>query len=151
MTELYLYGYGNDTMVRFLQVLQEHRVTGVLDIRDRGLLLRSEFDPEKLQDLLGRLTIAYARATPLAIPDSLAHRPRTNGSAGDFLAEYRAYLDTLSPDELTDLRKLLKAGSWLLLCAEEDPDICHRRIAAEFVSEHLGLPDDAIHEVSTGG
>ncbi|HYE77029.1 MAG TPA: DUF488 domain-containing protein [bacterium] len=151
MTRLLLYGYGNDSMVRFLQVLQQHGITGVLDIRDDGLLIRNEFNPENLADLLHRLSIQYSHATPLVIPNSLAHRPRSNGSAGDFLAQYQDYLESLGPGELAELADLLQAGTWLMLCAEEDPDICHRRIAAEFVGRRLGLPADAIQEVGHSG
>ena len=147
---LLCYGYGNDTMVRFLQVLQQHGISGVLDIRDEGLQIRDEFDPEQLAELLSRLSILYLQVPILMVPDDLASRPRTNGSAGSFLEEYSQYLANLDPEARRQLGKLSDLeGNWMLLCAEEDPAICHRRIAGLFLGKLLGITAEAVRELGS--
>jgi uncharacterized protein (DUF488 family) len=41
---------------------------------------------------------------------------------------------------LRQIRELLQQRSVILLCACRDVETCHRKVAAEYLSEHLGAP-----------
>lgn len=136
-------------MIRFLEVLQAHQVTGVLDIRDPTLFLREEYNPQQLAELCHRIETEYYRVPPLEIPQALLHRPRTNGSSRAFMAEYEAYLAGIEGEDKAALTALAqREGTWLLLCVEESPEICHRGAAAVYLASLAGLPPSEVIEVA---
>jgi hypothetical protein len=72
-----------------------------------------------------------------------AHRPTcattsTPATSSRARAGYRAHVEATAPDELAALAGELEHGPrTALLCLEQDPASCHRRVLCEALAERL--------------
>jgi uncharacterized protein (DUF488 family) len=145
MPSIYTIGYTQKTLEQFIHLLQEAGVDAVIDVRLRNTSQLAGF--AKRDDLAFLLRegfgIEYEHRTELAPTPEILDDYRTDG---DWLAYQSAFLPLLiERDAETIGRELLALYRHpCLLCAEPIPDHCHRRLVAEWWTEHL--PDvEVIH------
>jgi uncharacterized protein (DUF488 family) len=129
--KIFTIGYGGLGPSAFVQVLKEHSVESVVDIRiwpiraSMGSYILSKSPEKGIQGLLARHGIAYFSLLELGnpffqgMPDWKNRYQRLIGAAGDFLTE-----------RLTNVPEPL-----CLLCSEKDPADCHRWILGDFLKE----------------
>ena len=123
-------GYGGITPVELLATLERHSVRSIVDIRiwpmraSMGSYVLARDPAKGIQGLLARAGIGYHSILELGNPykDLSTWKDRYRRlvhSAGEVLVE--RLLDVPAP--------------LCLLCAEKNPDECHRLILAEFLAK----------------
>ena len=134
--ELFTIGFAGKSAEQFFTSLMKHGVKKVIDIRLNNVSQLAGFT--KKNDLKYFLKV-IANIEYEYIPQLAATKEIMDGFRGGKISweEFKAtYLDLL---EERQVEKLLKPGDFdrgCLLCSEEKPHHCHRRLAAEWLKKH---------------
>jgi uncharacterized protein (DUF488 family) len=128
--EVYTIGHSNHDVSTLLDLLSEHGVTAVADVRSQPTSWLAHFDRAPLTDALRRAGIDY-----VFLGDELgARRVEPECYDGD-RADYEAIVRLpLFQRGLTRVRQGMEKHRVCLLCAEKEPLDCHRTI---LVCRHL--------------
>ena len=122
---LYTIGHSRHPIAHFINILKEHTVTLIFDVRSIPYSRRNpQFNQKTLAGRLANEGIAYIFSGKELGAKSPSPDCYVNGKVQfDLIASRPEFLDGL--DRIID-----KAGEFkpALLCAEEDPLICHRTI-----------------------
>ena len=117
--------------------LEAAGVERVIDVRFRPQSRRPGMSKTRLGERLADHRIAYEHRRELGTPADLrflSHQGRTAEAA----AAYRRHVDEHAPDALDRLAGELGDGPrTALLCLEEDPAGCHRRVITEALAERV--------------
>lgn len=112
---IYTVGYGRLRAVEFANVLKNHAIELVVDVRRFPTSKFWWFRKEHLKKILERRGIAYVHLAGL----------------GGFRGGYEKYMRS---DEfkwsLSELERMAKRKTAALMCVEESPSACHRRFIA---------------------
>lgn len=123
------------------QLAAELRAAGierVIDVRRRPQSRRPGMSKTRLGELLASHGIVYENRRELGTPADLRHDFHA-GRLEPARAAYRAYVEKESPAALAELADALDDGPrTALLCLEEDPARCHRRVLTELLAERRG-------------
>lgn len=131
-------GYTKKSLRQFIGLLQEAEVDAVIDVRLRNTSQLAGF--AKRDDLAFLLRegfgIAYEHIVELAPTAEILDAYKKDG---DWSAYERDYPQLLAErDTLSIGRQLLQRYQRpCLLCAEDTPDHCHRRLLAEYLAERI--------------
>jgi uncharacterized protein (DUF488 family) len=137
MPTVWTIGYERLLPPALLAELQAARVERVIDVRYRPQSRRPGMSKQRLGDMLGDHGIAYEHRKALGTPPDLRHDFHA-GRVERARAAYRAHVEATAPDSLAELAAELERGPrTALLCLEEDPAGCHRRVLCEALSERL--------------
>jgi uncharacterized protein (DUF488 family) len=124
--EIWTVGHSNIELDQLLQLLQEAQISAVADVRsDPDKVYREHFEQAPLRSALDRAGIAY-----VFLGRELGGRP---GDRRHFDAEGHARYDLMAqtPAFRTGVARVVKGATQLrvaLLCSEENPAECHRRL-----------------------
>ena len=130
MTTLYTLGYESLSVPQLLKLLGEHGIRRVVDVRDRPWSRRRGFSATPLFEALRREEIAYESGFGLGNPVEIRALWK-NGQLEQGKTAYRRLLTNGRRQQVAELVKLAELAPTALLCLEEDPDRCHRKIIAE--------------------
>ena len=135
MPAVWTIGYEKLLPPELANELVEAGVERVLDVRFRPQSRRPGMSKTKLGLMLADHRIAYEHRRALGTPADLRwlfHQGRTDEAA----KAYREHVETTSPEALADLAAEIEDGPrTALLCLEEDPAVCHRRVLTEALRE----------------
>ncbi len=127
--KLYTIGYGGRTPYEFLQLLRNHNIATVVDVRLRpdrasmGTYVKAK-DPDRgIQGLLSRAGFQYV---------SLVELGNLFLDLGDWRVRYHNLMEK-AEDLLTE-RLLQVPRPFCLMCAERVANQCHRGIIATFLA-----------------
>jgi uncharacterized protein (DUF488 family) len=131
---LYTIGFTKKSAEEFFGLLRAAGVGHMLDIRLNPRSQLAGFANQRDLPYLLReiLQCDYTHLPILAPGEELLADYRQNKDWPQYEQRYARQLQRASAIEQID-RKLLIAVSCCLLCSEEKPDQCHRRLAAEYV------------------
>lgn len=122
---LYTLGHSNHSAERFLELLRQHGIEAVADVRSQPV---SRFSPhfrkQNLERLLSEHGVEYVWL------ETLGGRPKDSqlydeSGRPDYakMAELKAFREGLEA-----LKRLASGRRVAVLCSEEDPNRCHRRL-----------------------
>ena len=138
MPTLWTIGYERLLPEQLAAELRAARVERVIDVRFRPQSRRPGMSKTRLGELLASHGIAYEHRRALGTPPDLRHDFHA-GRLEQARAGFRAYIQRASPEALAELSDELDGGPrTALLCLEEDPAGCHRRVLAELLAERRG-------------
>lgn len=137
METLCTIGFTKKSLRSFVDLLKSANVTKVVDIRLRNTSQLAGFakkdDLEFVLDLCG---IAYEHVPELAPTDELLDEYHKTKDWEHYEKGYRALLQQRDP--LPYLGHASGGHAKIcLLCTEDKPDKCHRRLVAEYFKEHV--------------
>ena len=141
---LWTIGYERLRPESLVAELEAAGVQRVLDVRFRPQSRKPGMSKTRLGELLGQHGIAYEHRRELGTPPDLRHLYRTN-KVERAAAGFREHVEATASDVLDELAAELAGGgapATALLCLEEDPAVCHRRVLAEALRERR--PDLAV-------
>ncbi len=144
VNKLYTIGFTQKTLEEFIDLLKTAGVATVVDVRLNNTSQLAGFAKrDDLAYLLRRgFGIEYVHALELAPTQAMLVDYRKYKDWGRYSRDYSKLLDSRSIVQL--LTQLQDRGPLCLLCAEDMPEHCHRRLAAEYIASHL--PDiEIIH------
>jgi uncharacterized protein (DUF488 family) len=135
---LYTIGHSRHSIEKVLDLLRGHDVSTVVDVRSQPV---SRFSPQFNRRALER-SLAHAGVRYRFEGDNLGGRP----SGQDFYdSDGRVRYDALAASEqfrrgIDDLISLAgSTGGAAIMCAEEDPKSCHRRLLIGRVLRERGI------------
>jgi uncharacterized protein (DUF488 family) len=126
MRIVYTIGHSSHPAERFVVLLRQHGIQVVADTRSAPYSRYSpQFDREALRELLAAAQVKY-----LYLGDAVGGRPRDESC---YDAEGRVLYSRVAglPDFRAGVERLLRGADEFrvaLLCSEEDPAHCHRRL-----------------------
>lgn len=137
MPTLWTIGYERMLAPELVAELSAAGVQRVIDVRFRPQSRRPGMSKTRLGELLGEHGIAYEHRKVLGTPPDLRHDFHA-GRVEQARAGYRTYVEATAPDALTALAGELGRGPrTALLCLEQDPAGCHRRVLCELLAERM--------------
>jgi uncharacterized protein (DUF488 family) len=137
MPTLWTIGYERLLPPELVAELTAARVERVIDVRHRPQSRRPGMSKTRLGDLLRLHGIAYEHRKALGTPPDLRHDFHA-GRVAKARAAYREHVETTAPGALAALAGELEHGPrTTLLCLEQDPAGCHRRVLCEALAERL--------------
>ena len=137
MPTIWTIGYERLLPPELVSELLAAGVQRVVDVRQRPQSRRPGMSKTRLGDLLREHGIAYEHRKALGTPPDLRHDFHA-GHIEQARAGYRAHVEATASDELAALAGELEHGPrTALLCLEQDPASCHRRVLCEALAERL--------------
>ncbi len=134
---IFTLGHSNHPLEAFLDLLQQHRIEMVVDVRSSPYSrYASHFNRETITNHLKALQIRY-----LFAGDSLGGMPHGDefyDAAGHVLYD-RVAESVPFKEALQKLADSIASGRVALVCGEEDPTNCHRRLLLGRVLMERGL------------
>jgi uncharacterized protein (DUF488 family) len=138
---LFTIGFTKKKASEFFGKLQNHKIKKIIDIRLNNVSQLAGF--AKKDDLiyfLKELCDCDYRHEPLLAPTKEildGYKKKTIS-----WTEYeKSFLELLEKRKATSLVSLEELNSSCLLCSENKPDKCHRRLVSEYLQKHLNNID----------
>ena len=145
LLHIYTIGFTRKTARDFFEPLRGIHAEYLLDVRIHNNSQLAGFSKrDNLEYFARRLTGLTYLEYPLLAPDEAMfkqHRSCRNWPA--YEAQYLGLLESRWASEQIDPGVF--AGGVVLLCAEPTPERCHRRLAAEYIQEHLFPESRIVH------
>jgi uncharacterized protein (DUF488 family) len=135
MIKLYTIGFTGKTAQRFFELLEQNQVKKIIDTRVNNNTQLSGFAKGKdLEFFLKRLAdIIYEHELKLAPTKELLTNYRQKKISWD---EYtKVYLQLLVDRNVREEMNTESLHRSCLLCSEQSPEKCHRRLLAEFLQK----------------
>lgn len=136
MTTLYTIGFTKKSLEEFVELLREHKITRLVDIRLRRESQLSGFAKEKdLKYITEKvLNIKYDIIPDFAPTEELLKQYQKDK---DWDKYERDFLHLINKRDLKRFRETMlnEKEKICLLCSESEPDKCHRRLIAEFFTK----------------
>jgi uncharacterized protein (DUF488 family) len=131
MTTVWTIGYERLLPGALVAELQAAGVRRLIDVRYRPQSRRAGMSKTRLGELLGEHGIAYEHRRALGTPPDIRWYYK-NRRVAEGAARFREHLEQHAGDDLDALAAELEgAPPTALMCLEEDPATCHRRVVAE--------------------
>ena len=135
MTTVWTIGYERLLPPALAAELVAVGVERVLDVRYRPQSRRPGMSKTRLGEMLADHRIAYEHRRSLGTPPDIRWFFK-NRKVEEGREAYRVWVESTASDELDDLLEELRDGPrTALLCLEEDPAVCHRRVLCEALRE----------------
>jgi len=127
-------GHSNRSVEKFLELLEEHKIRTLIDIRSFPTSKVEHFKREKMEQWLPEHGVEY-----VWLGKELGGYRRGG---------YQAHMKTrLFRDGVKKLLELAEQGRACIMCMEKNPKYCHRR----FLSAHLeGKDVEVVHILEMG-
>jgi uncharacterized protein (DUF488 family) len=138
MPTIYTIGYKGKPLATFIGQLRQAGVDAVIDVRLRNTShLAGYTKRDDLAFLLGEgFGIAYEHHPELAPTPEILDAYRNDQDWAAYESRLLPLLEERAAEEVG--REILsRYQSPCLLCAEPEPDLCHRRLVAEYWAVHL--------------
>lgn len=133
LKRVYTIGYEGRTFEDFLDVLNEHGISAVADVRANPYSKRTEFSYEFLKEKLENEGFRYYSFKKLGTPRKLREAFKSGKISRH--AFKMKFLEHLSRNfqALEKLEKIANDVPTVLMCYERNPRKCHRSIIAEIL------------------
>lgn len=134
---LYTIGFTKKTAKQFFELLKKNNVKKVIDIRLNNKSQLAGFSKgDDLQYFLHEIAgISYVHILMYA-PTDIILKQYQKGEIS--WSEYRdKYLELLEKRKIVETLDPAGLDRACLLCSEDLPDQCHRRLLAEFIQQHI--------------
>lgn len=132
-TVVYAMGHSTRTIEEFIEILQTHSISMLVDIRTIPKSRRNpQFNEDVLKTRLEAKCIAYVHFKELG---GLRKAKKDSVNTGWQNASFRGFADYMQTREFASairkLMRLAKLGRAVILCAEGNPFRCHRSLVAD--------------------
>lgn len=131
---IFTIGYEGIDLDGFLELLRDHDIDTLVDIRELPLSRKRGFSKTILRATVGLLGIEYMHVQALGCPRIIRNNYRDNGDWRQYTRSFLAYLQSQT-DAIKELSDLSSSSNFALLCFEADFNLCHRSMVANAVSE----------------
>ena len=126
---IYTIGYEGKKIEELIQMLKNHNVKCLVDVRELALSRKNGFSKSTLSTMLKESGIVYRHYQELGSPRELRHKLWNEKNYDDFFKNYSIWLSSPEAKEyLTDLEGLAQVRTTAIMCFEKDIEKCHRSI-----------------------
>jgi len=131
-------GYEGLDIDTFMQLLGQHGIDTIVDIRELPLSRKRGFSKNALANILHLEGHGYLHLRELGCPKPVRDRYRADG---DWRHYTRGFLKHLQGQQsaLDQLFEVANRSHCALLCYEADFNLCHRSLVANALQEHYDV------------
>lgn len=135
---IFTIGYEDKSIEDFLARLKKHKITVLVDVREKPISRKKGFSKSRINEYLQSIGIKYIHVRELGSPSRLREKLHKDNNLEYFFKEYKKHLDTL--DEIVDnlYQEVVSKNVICLMCMERDPLQCHRSLVAKKIKEIKG-------------
>lgn len=143
--QLFTTGYSGHDPSSFVNLLRDHEVDAVIDVRRNPVSRKKGFSRTALSEFLGKKKVEYLHFRDLGVPQALRQELR-DGSCDlqSYLVSFREYLQDQSV-ALDEVYKIATKKRCCLLCVEECSNECHRSVVADELACRNGRKIKIVH------
>lgn len=136
MTTLFTIGHSNQSLDALIQRLTEARIRVLVDIRSHpGSKRYPQFDEHNLRQALEQAGLTYHWAGRQLGGMCKGQVNSRHTALENGLRDFADYMDTPQfKQAASQITRLAKQDDAALLCAEADPNQCHRSLVADFLT-----------------
>ena len=124
-------GYAQRDLDSFVEVLREHGIVEVVDVRANPGSRKPGFSKRPLEAALAQADIAYRHVGQLGIPREI--RDAFRAAEPEAIAWYRSRLEDESRPAVEEVIRTARQRGIALMCLERDVASCHRQFITEAV------------------
>lgn len=135
--EVFTIGYEGMDLNAFLNVLDEHDIETLVDVRELPLSRKPGFSKKSLSAALGAVGVGYVHMVALGCPKSVRDQHRRDGDWSRYVEGFLSHL-TKQGQAIVELSELAGSSRCALMCFEADSRFCHRSMVAASVSRRCG-------------
>lgn len=135
---LYTLGYEGLDIMSFVAMIKRHKVSTVVDVRERAQSRKAGFSKGALSEALRVAKIDYTHMPSLGCPKPVRDQYRKDGCWQMYTKGFMAYLET-AEQAVAELAAYAQEASCVLICYEADFNYCHRSMVAQAVQNITGM------------
>ena len=136
--KIFTIGFTKKSAETFFTLLRKAGVKRLIDVRLNNISQLAGFtkknDLRYFAKAIGN--IDYVHAPDLAPTQDILDTYKKHG--GDWNSYERQFLDLMRARQVEEKTSRVVLDGGCLLCSEEKPRFCHRRLVAEYLKEHWG-------------
>jgi uncharacterized protein (DUF488 family) len=136
MIKIYTIGYGNRSISKFINLLEEFEIDTIIDVRSHPISrYNTGFNKNALYQVLANVAIDY-----LFKGNVLGGKPKSQDFYKDGKLDYKLVNNSIAyKDAINELIELAETKNICLMCCELDPNSCHRKnlIAETLISQKI--------------
>lgn len=144
MTPLCTVGYEGRVAEELIDLLVEHEIQLVVDVRELPLSRKKGFSKTTLCSHLEEAGVSYRHMRALGNPKYLRQALKSGLDFEEFAVGFRELLAN-QVDAIEELGEAATSYRVCLLCFEADPEQCHRSIVADCVVNLVGNELQVVH------
>ncbi len=136
---IYTIGFTKKKIEEFINLLKDNNIQKLLDIRLHNSSQLSGFaKSEDLEFILKLFNIGYKHIPELAPEEEMLRTYRKSKNWSEYENKFKALMEHRNAKMI--LKNLLEKGETIcLLCSEDKPDKCHRRLVAELLKKDVKI------------
>jgi len=139
MPTLYTAGYEGRDLDSFVDLVRQHDVDVLVDVRENAYSRKPGFTKGELEDALAARGVDYAHVDALGNPSEIRHEL---DDTGEILDAYLDHMEGAWDAALEPVVAFLEEGETpCLMCYERSVDECHRGPVANALAERLDALD----------
>ncbi len=143
--KLFTIGFTKKTAQRFFEMIKESGVRRVVDVRLNNVSQLAGFAKKNdlswfLREICG---VEYVHLPILAPTREMLDDYKKHN--GDWTSYEKQFLDLMKQRRIEENISQEVVAGGCLLCSEDKPHYCHRRLVAEYLREHWGDTVDISH------
>jgi uncharacterized protein (DUF488 family) len=131
-------GYEGLDIEMFMQLLAQHGIDTIVDIRELPLSRKRGFSKNALASALRLEGHNYLHLRELGCPKPVRDRYRSDGNWGHYTQGFLKHLQG-QQSALEQLFELTNSSNSALLCYEADFNLCHRSLVAQALHEQYDV------------
>jgi len=126
---IYTIGYEGKKLDEFINILKNHNIKGLIDVRELANSRKNGFSKSTLSNALRENGIVYRHYPELGSPKALRYKLWDDRNYEEFFKKYSEWLSSSeSKTYLEDLEGLAHIRTTAIMCLEKDVNKCHRSI-----------------------
>lgn len=139
VTTAFTIGYQGYSLPELISTLKEHGIEVLVDVRYDAYSRRPEFRKDYLQKAIQEAGIQYVHRPELGTPTQLRKKIADQQSTKEVFNLYFERISKVNLRYVQAVAGLAKERRVTLMCMEKEPERCHRRILADFLSKRFGF------------
>lgn len=135
--ELLTIGYEGRNIDEFVDLLKDHHITRLIDVRELPISRKKGFSKSAFRDRLNDENIEYVHSKTLGCPSPIRNKFKLDRNYEKLFKAYSKYLSD-NMEGIEELDGYIPNGVNCIMCFESDPEKCHRKVIVDRIKEYSG-------------
>ena len=131
---LYTIGYESKSIDDLISQLKSHDISTLVDVREIPISRKKGFSKTVFSEYLNKNGIEYIHLKKLGSPKNIRKELKQNKDYFSFFEKYLEYIQ-LHKNIINDLYKIILEKNCCIMCYENLPFKCHRKIICDEIEK----------------
>jgi uncharacterized protein (DUF488 family) len=136
---IFTIGYQDYSLLGLVNILKEQGIDTLVDVRYDAYSKRPEFCKGRLRSAIEEAGMEYIHRPELGTPTQLRKKITNAGSGQEVFRLYFERISKVNYRYVEAVAELASPRKLVLMCMEKEPERCHRKILADFLSRKFGF------------